>query len=423
MDADVTPHYLSSVWTHLTRTPMVRGSGCWLTDANDERWLDLTSGIGVLNTGHCHPKVVSAVRQQLDQLVFSQINCGVPLVTAALAERLHAITPASINRFFFANSGAEATEAAIKLAKHATGRPNVIVLQGSFHGRTHLTMAMTTSKKVYRQGYQPLPAGVFVTPFPDPRLFDGDEDRAVAWATCQFSDLLAAQSAPSETAAFIVEPVLGEGGYKRVPTAFLRAVREICRAHGILFIADEVQSGFGRTGTFFCFEQADIDPDVIVMAKGLGSGMPISAVGASNNLMEHWIPGTHGGTYGGGNALAMASARATIDVIEEERLCDRAQQLGAYLVSALQHRLGGRPGVAEVRGLGLMVAIECEPAEGLTATAIASSLQQALLKARILVLTCGTYGHVLRLIPPLVVTQEELDLALDVLVHALASIH
>ena len=423
MDADVTPHYLSSVWTHLTRTPMVHGSGCWLTDVHGERWLDLTSGIGVLNTGHCHPKVVAAIRDQANQLVFSQINCGVPLVTSALSERLHEITPASINRFFLANSGAEATEAAIKLAKHATGRPNVVVLQGSFHGRTHLAMAMTTSKKVYRQGYQPLPAGIFVTPFPDPRLFEGDEDRAVGWATCQFSDLLASQTDPSETAAFIVEPVLGEGGYKRVPTAFLRAVREICRTHGILFIADEVQSGFGRTGTLFCFEQADIDPDVIVMAKGLGSGMPISAVGASDDLMQRWIPGTHGGTYGGGNALAMASARATIDVIVEEHLCDRARQMGAYLVSALQHRTGEHPGVAEVRGLGLMVAIEFEAANGMTATAKAAAVQQALLQARILVLTCGTYGHVLRLIPPLIVTQEELDLALEVIVHALESIH
>jgi len=292
-------NFLSPVWTHLTRLQPVRGERIYLYDEEGNRYMDFTSGIGVINTGHCHPRVVAAIREQANQLLFGQINCVIPPATVRLAEKLNEVTPSHIDRFFFANSGAEATEAGIKLAKAATGRQNVIVFQGSFHGRTHLTMAMTTSKTVYRYKYQPLPGGIFVAPFPYTYHFGWDEKTTVDFCKKQLDLILHGQTAPDETASIIIEPILGEGGYVPAPAAFLQHLRKLCDEHGILLIIDEVQSGFGRTGRFFCFEHAGIDPDIMVMAKGLGSGLPISAIGSTEAIMHKWPPGTHGGTYGG----------------------------------------------------------------------------------------------------------------------------
>ena len=232
----------------------------------------------MVSTGHCHPKVVAAIQEQAAKFIHAQVNCYRHPLLEALADRLAEITPDGIDRFFFANSGAEATEAAVKLAKQATGRPNTIVFQGSFHGRTHQTMAMTTSKTSYRAGHAPLPSGVFVAPFP---VDDAQSD----WCLEQVRFLLKSQTAPSETAAIVIEPVLGEGGYMPAPVAFLRGLEAICREHGILFVADEVQTGFGRTGRMFAVEHYGVRPDVLVMAKGIGSGFPISAIGASDELI------------------------------------------------------------------------------------------------------------------------------------------
>ena len=242
-------------------------------------------------------------------------------------DRLAEITPDGIDRFFFANSGAEATEGAVKLAKQTTGRPNTIVFQGSFHGRTHQTMAMTTSKTSYRAGHAPLPSGVFVAPFP---VDDAQSD----WCLEQVRFLLKSQTAPSETAAIVIEPELGEGGYLPAPVAFLRGLEAICREHGILFVADEVQTGFGRTGRMFAVEHYGVRPDVLVMAKGLGSGFPISAIGASDELMARWPKGSHGGTYGG-NPIGCAAALATIDVLTEPGFLDNVNERGEQLRSGI----------------------------------------------------------------------------------------
>ena len=405
------PH-LASVWTHLTDVRPVRGQGVWLEDEDGHAWLDMTSGIGVVNTGHAHPRVVAAVREQAERLLFGQANIVRLPQADALAERLARVTPDGIDTFFFSNSGAEAVEAAVKLARHATGRQNVVVFQGSFHGRTHLAMAMTTSKTAYRHRYQPLPAGAFVAPFPYPLQLGMDEDHAVAFALDQLDLLLMGQTAPDETAALVVEPVLGEGGYVPAPPAFLRGLRERCDRHGILLILDEVQSGFGRTGRMFAAEHAGVEPDVMVMAKGLGSGFPISAIGAGADVMARWEPGTHGGTYGGGNPVVLAAASATIDVVVEEDLPGNAAARGQQLTDGLRTLLIQHGLEADVRGPGLMVGVEFlrdhHPDPG-----VAKAVQRGCLDERMLILTCGTHGNVLRWIPPLVASRDELDQALQ----------
>ncbi len=406
--------HLSPVWTHLTQIQPVRGEGIYLYDADGNRYMDFTSGIGVTNTGHAHPKVVRAIQQQAEKLIFGQMNIVIPPPAVALAEGLNRVTPDPIDTFFFSNSGAEAVEASVKLARQATGKRNIIVFRGSFHGRTAQTMAMTTSKYIYRHHYQPLPAGVFVAPYPYAYFYGWDEETTTAFCLKQLDYLLHGQTPPDETAAFVIEPVLGEGGYVPAPAGFLRALRQIADEHGILLVADEVQSGFGRTGKFWAFEHAGIVPDIVVMAKGMGSGMPISGIGASRALMEKWEPGTHGGTYGGGAAVSLAAAVATLDVLQSEGLVENAAARGEQLLAGLRALQGQYPAIGDVRGRGLMVATEFKDA------ATAKAVQKGCLEENLLLLTCGTYGTVIRWIPPLVVRAEEIDAALAIFSRALA---
>jgi 4-aminobutyrate aminotransferase len=405
---------LSPVWTHLTQLQPVKGEGIYLYDEEGNQYMDFTSGIGVINTGHCHPKVVAAVKEQADQLLFGQMNCVIPPASVRLAELLNEVTPSHMDRFFFANSGAEATEGCVKLAKAATGRQNVIVFQGSFHGRTHLAMAMTTSKTVYRHKYQPLPGGIFVAPFPYIYYYGWDENTTVDFCIKQLDLVLHGQTAPDETAAIIIEPILGEGGYVPAPARFLQHLRKVCDEHGILLIIDEVQSGFGRTGQFFCYQYAGIEPDILVMAKGLGSGLPISAIGASEELMNRWTPGTHGGTYGGGSAIASAAACATIEAIQEEKLVENAAERGEQLMAGLKKLQSQYPVIGDVRGKGLMVATEFTTPNGEPDAQRAGKVLKACLDNRLLLLLCGTYKNVVRWIPPLVVDEEQIREALVV---------
>ena len=410
---------LSPVWTHLTDIQPVRGEGVYLYDAEGNRFIDFTSGIGVTNTGHCHPSVVQAVQDQAEKLIFGQMNVVISPQIISLAEKLNEITPAAINRFFFANSGAEAVEASVKLARHATGRRNIIVMQGSFHGRTHQTMAMTTSKYVYRKDYQPLPSGIFVAPFPYAYFYGWDEEETIEFCLKQLDLLLHSQTSPAETAAIIIEPVLGEGGYVPVPDAYLQELRKICDQHGILLILDEIQSGFCRTGKFFAFEHAGIEPDIIIMAKGLGSGLPISGIAAFEALMKKWTPGTHGGTYGGGSAIAAAGARATIDVLQQENLAQNAAELGDYLMTRLREIQKQHPVIGDVRGRGLMVGLEFTKENGEPDAETTSEVQKKCLAKNLLLLSCGSYKNVIRWIPPLTVTREQIDSALEIFETAL----
>lgn len=413
---------LSPVWTHLTYVQPVCGEGVYLYDADGVRYMDFTSGIGVTNTGHAHPRVVQAIQEQAGALIFGQMNIVITPAVLRLAQKLDEVTPPSIEQFFFSNSGAEAVEASVKLARTATKRRNLIVMQGSFHGRTHQAMAMTTSKSIYRYDYQPLPGGVFVTPFPYSYYYGWSEEETTRFCLRQLDQLLNSQSAPDETAAIVIEPVLGEGGYVPAPDVFLRELRALCDRHGILLIIDEVQSGFGRTGRFFAFEHAGVEPDILVMAKGLGSGMPISAIGARAELMARWKPGTHGGTYGGGNAVAAAAAAATIDVIREEGLVENAARQGARLLTGLREIQAEHPIIGDVRGRGLMVGVEFTSLDGRPAADIAARVQAECLQRNLLLLTCGSYSNVIRWIPPLVVTAEQIDEALTIFNEAMAAV-
>jgi 4-aminobutyrate aminotransferase len=416
---EVPESHVSPVWTRITPILAERAEGAYVYDQDGDRFLDFTCGIGVTNTGHCHPRVVQAVQEQAAKLLHAQVNIIYHPPLLELVEELRAIVPQPLDCFFFSNSGAEAVEGAVKLARHATGRPNVIVFQGSFHGRTALTMAMTTSKTIYRVGYQPLPAGVFVAPYPYAYRFGWDAEETEAFCLNEVEFLLKTQTAPSETAAIVVEPVLGEGGYVVPTPGFLRGLRRICDEHDLLLIIDEVQSGFGRTGRWLGLEHFDVTPDIITMAKGLASGLPLSGVAARHELMERWIPGSHGGTYGG-NAVACAAAVATIRTIRDEDLLENAAQTGAWLMDELRALQADFSVIGDVRGLGLMIGVEFTAADGSPATEKAKAVAKACLKRRLMLLTCGPYGNTIRWIPPLIVTREQVLQALAVFKEALA---
>jgi 4-aminobutyrate aminotransferase len=413
--------HLADVWFELTDLQVSHGAGAVITTTDGTDYLDLTSGIGVVNTGHCHPAVVEAIREQAGRFLHAQVNCYRHDLLEPLAAKLAEITPAGIERFFIANSGAEATEAAVKLAKQATKRPHTIVFQGSFHGRTHLTMAMTTSKTVYRAGHAPLPSGVFVAPFPSTFLTGEDEDHAVDRCLAEFDLLLKTQTAPAETACVMIEPVLGEGGYVPAPARFLHGLRERCAAHGMLFVADEVQTGFGRTGRMFAIDHHDLQPDVLVMAKGIASGFPVSAVGASAELMSRWPTGSHGGTYGG-NPMGCAAALATIDVMTSPGFLDHAAAVGERFRSGLDALAERHQAIAENRSLGAMLATEIVDPEGCSDAARAAAILRHLLREeRVVAMTCGPFGATIRWIPPLVISDEQVDDALAAFDRALAA--
>jgi 4-aminobutyrate aminotransferase len=413
--------HLADVWFELTDLQLATGSGSTVTTVDGVEYLDLTSGIGVVNTGHCHPAVVAAIREQAGRFLHAQVNCYRHDRLEPLAARLAEITPDGIERFFLSNSGAEATEAAVKLAKQATKRPHVVVFQGSFHGRTHLTMAMTTSKSVYRAGHAPLPSGVFVAPFPYAFLTGEDEDAAVDRCLKEFDLLLKTQTAPDEVACVMLEPVLGEGGYVPAPPRFVQGLVERCRQHGILFVADEVQSGFGRTGKLFAIEHHEVQPDVLVMAKGIASGFPLSAIGASAELMARWPVGSHGGTYGG-NPMGCAAALATIEVMTAPGFLDHAAAVGRRFLDGLNELQGRHQAVAENRGLGCMLATEIVDPEGCSDAARAAAILRHLLhEERIVAMSCGPFGSTVRWIPPLVITETQVDEALAAIDRALTA--
>ncbi len=420
--------HLSPVWSRAFTPSIVveRGEGAYLFAVDGKRYLDFTCGIGVTSTGHAHPKVVKAIQEQAARLIHGQANIVYHRPMIDLVDELMTIMPqpagkpVPLDSFFFSNSGAEIVEAAVKLAKVATGRQNVVVFSGSFHGRTHLTMAMTTSKTIYRAGFQPLVPGIFVAPYPYTYALRMNEDEASDYCIAQLKKLLKSQTAPEETACVVVEPVLGEGGYVVPPAKFMRDLRALCAEHGILLVADEIQSGFGRTGKFFAVEHFGVKPDIMVMAKGIASGLPLSGLATRKELMAKWKPGSHGGTFGG-NVVACAAAVATIRAMKDEKLPENAAARGAQLMAGLRQLQVDFKSIAEVRGLGLMVATELSR-DGEPDTDTAKAAVKAAYERGLLLLTCGTYDNVVRWIPPLVVTPEQIDEALTIFAAALDSV-
>jgi 4-aminobutyrate aminotransferase len=412
---------LSPVWTHVTEAQIERAEGIYMYDVDGNRYIDFTSGIGVTNTGHCHPKVVKAVQDQAAKALFTQMNITIPPAAIELAATLKPLMPKGIDCFFFSSAGAEAVEGAVKLAKMATGRTNVIAFQGGFHGRTALAMALTGSKTIYRAGFQPLPSGVFFAPFPYVYRYGWDEDTIIDFCLSELDTILHSQTSPEETAAMILEPVLGEGGYVPAPPRFLAELRKICDAHGIMLIMDEIQTGFGRTGEMFAHTRSGIAPDIMLLAKGLASGMPLSAIAAPRALMEKWTPGSHGGTYAGGNPVVLAAATATVKVIQEEGLVENSRAMGDYLSESLRDLQQEFPFIGDVRGWGLMIATEFT-SDGKPDAAITKKVHKFCVDNNLLILTCGTYGNVIRWIPPLIVTRDQIDEALGIFRRGLESV-
>ena len=412
------PH-MSPVWGRLFNFVAERAEGSYIYTTDGRKLLDFTCGIGVTNTGHCHPKVVEAIREQAGNFLHAQANIVIHKPMLQLIEELRRIVPAPIDGFFFSNSGAEAIEGAVKLARVATGRQNIIVFTGSFHGRTAGTMALTTSKTIYRAGFGPLPAGVVVSPFPYAYRLGMTEEQASAYALEQLEYLLASQTAPKETAAILIESVMGEGGYIVPPKSFMRGLREIADKHGILLIFDEVQSGFGRTGKWFALEHHGVVPDIMTVAKGIASGLPLSGVFSRLDLMKKWDVGSHGGTYGG-NAVSCAAGLATIRAIREDKMLENAAERGIQLMTGLRKFQEEYPQIGDVRGLGRMIGTEftvdgrAEKAKGLVKDVIHSAEGKGLL-----LLSCGTYDNTLRWIPPLNVTSAQINDGLKMFGEAL----
>lgn len=390
-----------------------RGEGSWIVDVDGRRYLDLGAGIAVNATGHCHPRVVEAVTDQARTLIHTSVVVH-QTRSIALAERIGDLCPfLDEPQVFFANSGAEAVDGALKLARKLTGRPGVIAFRRAFHGRTLAATTLTTAKGRYREGYEPLLPGVYQAPYCVPHEHATPE-AAVEASLVELDRVLELQAPPANVGALIVEPVLGEGGYVPPPRAWLEGLRERCDDHGILLIFDEVQCGVGRTGRPFAAEAYGVRPDVLLFAKGIASGLPLGGIVAPRVLMERWPTGAHGSTFGG-NPVACAAALATLDVLDETDGYRRTAELGERVVSHLQREVGGHPHVRDVRGIGLMVGVE------LADTRVTDAVCQACLAAGVIVLSCGPGENVLRLVPPLTITDDEIDRGLAVLCEATRS--
>lgn len=397
----------------------VRGEGAYLYDQHGDRYLDFSAGIGVTSTGHCHPKVVEAAQRQVAELIHGQYAIVRHPRILELSERLGELMPGRIDSFFYANAGTEAIEAALRLCRQATGKPNMIVFRGGFHGRTMGALSMTTSSAPVRAGLQPMMGGVVVAPFPDTYWYGWDEATTNRFCLRELDHILQTYSIPQETAAMLVEPVQGESGYVPANRAFMQGLRERCDRHGILLVLDEVQAGNGRTGRYWGHEHFDVIPDVVATAKGLASGFPLSTVGAPTDLMAQGWPGSQGGTYCG-NAVACAAALATLTVIREEGLVENARERGEQLRSRLTALARHYPEIDDVRGMGLMHGLymvdrQGEPDGERTARLLKAAEQRGLLLIR-----CGAYGgQVVRWLPPLIVTAEQIDWAIEQFEEAL----
>lgn len=412
---------LSPVWSRIFSIEADHAQGCYIFDTQGNQYLDFTCGIGVTNTGHCHPKVVEAIQKQAGLLIHGQANIVIHRPMLELVSELKNVVNPSIDGYFFTNSGAEAVEGAIKLARHVTGRPNIIVFQGSFHGRTVGTMSLTTSKTVYRSGYQPLMAGVFVAPYPYSYKYGWSDEQTVEWCLNELDFLFLSQTTPQETAAILIEPILGEGGYVVPAKGFLDQLRDICDKHGIMLILDEVQSGFGRTGKWFAQEHFNVIPDIMTVAKGIASGMPLSGVFSRLELMKKWQTGTHGGTYGG-NAIACAAGVATVRAMRDEKMPENAAIRGTQLINHLRRIQLDYPVIGDVRGLGLMIGVEFRTPERKPDKTVTKAIVQACFERKLMLLTCGTYDNVIRWIPPLIVSEKQIDEAIDIFNDALRAV-
>ncbi|WP_081768742.1 4-aminobutyrate--2-oxoglutarate transaminase [Herbaspirillum sp. RV1423] len=385
-----------------------------LWDVEGRRYIDFAAGIAVLNTGHRHPKLMEAIRAQMERFTHTAYQIVPYASYVELAERINAVTPGKhAKKTALFSTGAEAVENAIKIARAATGRSAIISFSGGFHGRTMMGMALTGKVAPYKLGFGPFPGEVYHAPFPMALHGVGSEAALAA-----INGLFKSDVDPKRVAAVILEPVQGEGGFYAAPPEFMRGLRALCDEHGILLIADEVQTGFARTGKLFAMEHYDVLPDLMTMAKSLAGGMPLAAVCGRAELMDAPAPGGLGGTYAG-NPLAVASALAVMDVIAEENLVVRGARLGEVLKDRLTGLGASVPAIGEVRGLGAMVAVEfVQPGTDKPDAEFTKRVQANALKDGLLLLTCGSYGNVIRFLFPLTIPDTVMDEALAILEKA-----
>lgn len=392
-----------------------RAENATLWDVEGRQYTDFAAGIAVLNTGHRHPAVVSAISRQLEHFTHTAYQIVPYESSVALAERINELAPiAGPRKTAFFTTGAEAVENAVKIARCHTGRPGVVAFAGGFHGRTMMGMALTGKVAPYKTGFGPFPGEVYHLPFPSELQGISAQESLDA-----LERLFKADIDPQRVAAIIVEPVQGEGGFNVAPAELMAKLRDVCDAHGILLIADEVQTGFGRTGKMFAMEHYPVQADLITMAKSLAGGMPLSAVCGRAKVMDAPAPGGLGGTYAG-NPLAVAAAHAVIDTLQKEGLVARANVLGARLRKYLGQLRADNRSIAQVRGVGAMNAVEfADPVSGKPSAAIAQRVQQLALEQGLLLLTCGMHGNVIRFLHPLTIPDAQFDQALQILGRAL----
>lgn len=388
-----------------------RAENASLWDVEGREYIDFAAGIAVVNTGHRHPRLVTAISAQLQKFTHTAYQIVPYESVVSLAERLNALVPISgpVKTAFF-TTGAEALENAVKIARAHTGRAGVIAFGGGFHGRTLMTLAMTGKVAPYKAGFGPFPSDVFHVPFPTPLQGVTAADSLAAIAQLFKTDIEA-----KRVAAIVIEPVQGEGGFNVAPIELMQGLRKLCDEHGIVLVADEVQTGFARTGKLFSMQHHGVEPDLITMAKSLAGGMPLSAVSGRAAIMDAPAPGGLGGTYAG-NPLAVAAAHAVLDVIEDEKLCERAANLGQRLVARLLAAKESNKGIAEVRAQGSMVAIELrDPTTGAPDADAVRRIQAGALAQGLLLLSCGMYGNAIRFLYPLTIPDALFDRALDII--------
>lgn len=402
--------------------PVERAEGAYLYTTNGKRYLDFTSGIAVTNVGHGHPKVLAAAREQMEKFSHSAVGITLHEPLLQLTQALTEVMPSGMDMYFFGNSGAEAVEGALKLARYVTGRPGIIAFEGGFHGRTYGAASVTSVKSKYRDHYEPFVPGVYFAPYAYPYRcpWGDDEGSTIAWSIAGIETIFDRLIPPTQVAAMLVEPVQGEGGYVIPPAGFLHALRRICDEHNILLILDEVQTGFGRTGEMFAAQVVDVRPDIMAIAKGIANGFPLSATAASHELMSLWKPGAHGTTYGG-NPIACAAALATLEVIREENLLENCRIMGVKLLRGMQQFKEQYDFIGDVRGLGLMLAIEMVVPGGKSPNPeAATAVLNNCLEGGLVGYMAGLHGQVVRLIPPLNVSEEQVGEALRILAGSLA---
>ena len=401
-----------------------KADGAIIEDVDGNRFIDFAGGIGVMNVGHSRPEVVRAISEQAAKFTHTCFSVMMYEPYVALAERLCKLLPGpSPKKALFLNSGAEAVENAVKIARYATGRPAIIVFDNAFHGRTLMTMTMTAKVRPYKYRFGPYAPEVYRAPFPYPYRMNMTPEDASQFCIQELEHMFVGEVAPDQVAAIVIEPVQGEGGFMIAPPGFLRALRELCDKYQILLIADEIQTGFCRTGKMFAFEHDNIEPDLVTIAKSMGAGMPIGGVIGRADLMDAPLPGMLGGTYSG-NPVACAASLAVLDIYEKEDLAARSRELGATIREHFAKLQEHYSCIGEVRGLGCMIAMEMvkdrttrEPDARLT-----SELMAAAHKHGLLLIKAGMYDNVIRVLVPLDVTDEQVRQALDILDAAFAEV-